>query len=177
MAHASSSGFKRFWGVRGPPSDVFLHAGQVVTAAESKRVTTILGSCVAVCLWDTKLRVGGMNHFLLPHGQDGRTGVGRFGETAMAHLIAEMAALGSRKRDLEAKVFGGACVLEGVRRARGNVPHVGEMNVVLAVAVLREEGIPVVARDVGGPKGRKVIFDTGDGTVWIRRLGGMNGHP
>jgi chemotaxis protein CheD len=156
---------------------VFLHAGQIFTSAEPKTVATILGSCVSVCLWDSRRLVGGINHFLLPHGEGGRSGSGRFGETAMMRLIAGMGALGSRKRDLKAKVFGGSCVLRDAQHPGSKVLHVGERNVELAMAMLREEGIPVIAVDVGGPNGRKVIFDTGDGTAWVRRLGGMNGHP
>jgi len=146
---------------------VYLHAGQVVVSREPSAVTTILGSCVAVCLWDPLLGAGGMNHFLLPHWAGNGDSSPRFGNVAVQGLVQQMLRLGSRTANLQAKVFGGACVL-GAFRARAE--HLGTKNVQVARAVLAAEGIPIVAEDAGGDRGRKVIFHTDDGTVWIRRL-------
>jgi chemotaxis protein CheD len=86
---------------------------------------------------------------------------------AVDRLVAELAALGSRKVDLQAKVFGGAAVVEAFRdRER----HLGSANVELARALLREHGIAVVAEDVGGRRGRKVIFQTDTGIVLVRLI-------
>jgi chemotaxis protein CheD len=129
-----------------------------------------LGSCVSVCLWDSTLRAGGINHFLLPHQRDGRSGTGRIGDIATDRLIAQMRALGSRSENLTAKVFGGANVLRGNNQATGRAFHVGERNVEVAMAILERAHIPVIAEDVLGAHGRKVFFHTGEGSVWVRRL-------
>ncbi len=151
-------------------SAVFLYPGQIFVSAEAEYVSTILGSCVSVCLWDRKRRVGGINHFLLPHERGGRPGTERMGDVAMDRLFAKMSALGCRNEDLRAKVFGGANVLKGANRASGHTFHVGKKNVEVAMAFLSQAQIPVVAEDVLGAHGRKVIYNTDDGSVWLRRL-------
>ena len=152
------------------PEDVgkkYVLPGRLFVTAEPYAVTTILGSCVAVCLWDPTLRAGGINHFLLPHWAGPRQSSARFGNLAMEQLIEQTLALGSRQRDLRAKVFGGARVLD---HPDGDSHHLGARNVEVARQILAQEGIPVVAEDVGGKGGRKVIFHTLDGSVLLRRF-------
>ena len=145
----------------------YLHAGQIHVSADPCRVSTILGSCVAVCVWDPQARIGGVNHFLLPYCADGNLATPRFGNVAVASLIQGLLALGAHRSRLQAKVFGGACVIEAFR---GSGRHLGEKNVEMALSVLAEAVIPVVAQDVGGHHGRKLIFDTGGGAAWVRGL-------
>lgn len=146
---------------------VYLHAGQVFAAAEPYAVSTILGSCVAVCLHDPVARAGGMNHYLLPYRVGDGHASARFGTVAVKQLIGALLALGCTKPNLRAKLFGGARVLEG---GRAGEPHLGLKNVEVALELLRDEGIPVVDEDVGGRHGRKLIFQLDDGTAWIRRI-------
>ena len=146
---------------------LYLHAGQIHASADPCRVTTILGSCVAVCVWDPESRVGGVNHFLLPFCADNALATPRFGNVAVARLVERVLALGGRRGRLRAKVFGGACVIEAFR-AGGR--HLGQKNVEAALRVLDERAIPVVASDVGGQRGRKLVFDTGAGAAWVRGL-------
>ena len=159
--------------LEGPPGPaaagprLYLHAGQIHASAEPCRVTTILGSCVAVCVWEPRAQIGGVNHFLLPYCAGNGLSTPRFGNVAVASLIEKLLALGARKGSLQAKVFGGACVIEAFR---GSARHLGEKNVEMALSALGEAGIPVVARDVGGQRGRKLVFDTGGGAAWVRRL-------
>lgn len=131
-------------------------------------VTTILGSCVSVCLWDSKLRIGGINHYLLPHGSDGDRSSERFGDVAIRILIEKLLTLGSTKRNLVAKLFGGACLLEDMEDAR---KYVGEKNVEVARRLLEEEKIPLVGEDVGGRCARKIIYRSEDGAAWVKRIG------
>ncbi len=145
----------------------YVFPGRLFVTAEPYAITTILGSCVAVCLWDPILRAGGVNHFLLPHWAGPGQSSARFGNQAMEQLTEETLALGSRRRDLQAKVFGGAHVLD---QPQGDGRHLGTRNVEVAHQVLAREGIPVVAEDVGGKGGRKVIFHTIDGSVLLRRF-------
>jgi chemotaxis protein CheD len=149
----------------GDRAQVYLHAGQIAVAARPTAVTTILGSCVAVCLYDPAARVGGMNHFLLPlHVERERSP--RFGTVAVPQLVEEVVRAGASRSALVAKVFGGASVIGAFRTSR----NLGEENAILAVRLLEEAHIPVLDRDVGGTKGRKVIFHVDDGTAWVRQL-------
>ncbi len=147
-----------------PRRSVYLHAGQVHASAEPSSVVTVLGSCVAVCLCDREAGVGGMNHFLLPHPTV-REQSPRFGAVAMPHLVEQVLKLGARRERLEAKVFGGACVIEAFKGR-----NLGTENVELALKALEEAGVPVVERDVGGHNGRKLVFHTDVGAAWVRRL-------
>ncbi len=145
----------------------YLHPGQLFASKESHEVTTILGSCVAVCLWDPGVRIGGINHYLLPSfGSDGVASP-RFGDISIRALIAKLLAIGCDCRRLQAKLFGGACVLEAFRERKN---HLGSQNVLTARELLAVEAIPVVAEDVGGHKGRKLVFLTDDGSAWIKEL-------
>lgn len=141
----------------------YLHAGHMVVSRDPCRVTTVLGSCVAVGLWDPATGVGGVNHFLLPQGSESP----RFGNIAVRMLIREVVAAGARRRSLQAKLFGGACVL---RAFKGGGSHLGQKNVEVARQILIDEGIPVAAQDVEGERGRKLIFQTHDGAAWVRSL-------
>ncbi len=150
-----------------PPRPVFLHAGQLIESADPCRVTTILGSCVAVGVWDVWSGVGGINHYMLPLAAAQRSGSARFGSVALPLLLTRLTALGARQGGLRAKVFGGACVLEAMRESA-----LGGKNVELARRFLAERGIPIVAEDVGGDRGRKLVFTTGDGAAEVRFLTG-----
>lgn len=145
----------------------YLLAGQLVISEEPCQVTTILGSCVAACIWDPVQAVGGLTHFLLPTGPERGPTSPKFGNTAISRLLEGLVRLGGRPERLQAKVFGGACVLEPMR---GRERHLGLQNVEIALRLLGERGIPILARDVGGERGRKLIFHTDTGGSWIRLL-------
>jgi chemotaxis protein CheD len=149
----------------GSRAHVYLHAGQLVAAAVPTAITTVLGSCVAVCLHDPITRTGGMNHFLLPlHVERDRSP--RFGTIAVPGLVDELVRAGASRRALVAKVFGGASVIAGLARGR----RLGEENAKLAFRLLEEARIPVLDQDVGGSRGRKVVFFADEGTAWVRQL-------
>lgn len=145
---------------------LFLHSGQVLVTPEPRRIMTIIGSCVSVCLWEPRRRHGGINHFLLAHPpatlHRSMLRPLSYGELAIPELIQRMCALGSRPGELQAKVFGGSEAVGG----RGP----GSQNVIVAMDLLAQWGIPLSALDVAGPRGRKLIFDTSDGGVLVRRL-------
>src|SRR5262245_44449231 len=102
--------------------NAYLHPGQIFATAEPCEVTTVLGSCVAVLLYDPVRCAGGASHYLLPYAE--REGSLRYGNIAIAQLLSRMLALGCRQRNLLAKVFGGACML-----ARENGASLGLKNV------------------------------------------------
>jgi len=137
--------------------------GEYYVTGEDMIVSTVLGSCVAVCLTDTEGGIGGMNHFLLP---DGGGATGRYGVYAMELLINGLMKAGARRHMLEAKVFGGAAVLRGATAIQ-----VGQRNVAFVDGFLEREGIRVAARDVLGEGARKVLLFPDTGRVLARRLG------
>jgi chemotaxis protein CheD len=149
----------------GARPQVYLHAGQVAVAADPTAIVTVLGSCVAVCLWDPATRIGGVNHFLLPHHVE-RERSARFGNVAVPELVDAVVRAGARRGSLVAKVFGGACVLGVARHAR----RLGDENAALALHLLEEARIPVLDRDVGGERGRKLVFVSDEGTAWVKLL-------
>lgn len=148
----------------GERSSVYLHGGQVAVAGEPTAITTVLGSCVAVCLYDPVARLGGMNHFLLPHHVE-RERSPRFGTVAVPQLVEALVEAGASRAELKAKVFGGSSVLDAFRHR-----NLGDENASLALRLLEEAGVAVVEQDLGGQRGRKLIFHTDDGTAWVRHL-------
>jgi chemotaxis protein CheD len=136
--------------------------GEYFVDAEDIPIMTTLGSCIAACLWDRQARIGGLNHFLLPDGDDGS---GRYGSYAMELLINEMMKRGASRGSLEAKVFGGGQVIEGMSQL-----NVGERNTRFVLDYLRCERIPVVGKDVLDIYPRKVCFLPASGKAMVKRL-------
>jgi chemotaxis protein CheD len=150
-----------------PPFSAFVHAGQLFTSAAPTVVSTILGSCVAVCLWDPSRRTGGVNHYLLPRWTGQGEASLRFGNIAIATLIADLVTRGCRPRDLRARVYGGAA---GVAAGGASPGEFSAQNVAVARRLLRAAGIRVASEDVGGDRSRKVMFRTDDGSVTVRTV-------
>jgi len=147
----------------------YVHPGQIVVSGGTEAFTTILGSCVSVCLHDPKIGVGGLNHFLLPMACPPEQMPGRYGPTAMSQLVSAMLANGAVQGRLVAHVVGGASVLAGFG-ADGN--HLGMRNVTMARDYLAAHRIPVLSIDVGGTRGRKLVFSPRDGLTYIHMIGG-----
>jgi chemotaxis protein CheD len=147
-----------------PAVQVSLKQGEIQFGIEPTVLNTILGSCVAVCLWDCKRGVGGMNHFVLPSDPKGERNP-RYGDVAIDELIAGLRHIGSRLSDLQAKIFGGAAVLPV-----GGGQSVGTSNVLLALQRLSFERIPVTGRRTGGTLGQQIRFHTKTGEVFYRYL-------
>ncbi len=131
------------------------------------QIRTILGSCVAICLWDSRQRAGGMNHFLLPASSKGHPATTRFADVATETLLDKLQALGCRLPHLQAKIFGGASMFQ--KQDRHSV-SLGAKNVAAALQLMGSAGIPVVVQETGGTHGRKIIFNTDDGIVWCQRI-------
>jgi chemotaxis protein CheD len=148
------------------PLAVYLPPGLLYAAATPAAVTTVLGSCVAVCLFDAAAGVGGLNHYLLPYWNGEGLASPKYANIALPKLLEKLLALGSRRQNLKAKLFGGGAVFQNV----GGLFGVGERNIMYAEQYLAEAGIPVVARDVGEGFTRKVIFHLHTGEAYVRKL-------
>jgi chemotaxis protein CheD len=143
--------------------------GEYFYTREDLMITTVLGSCVAACIGDRELGIGGMNHFLLP-GNTGDTDSPvsesmRYGSYAMEVLINDLLKAGARRARLEAKVFGGGHVLPGL-----NSINVGGRNASFVLSYLRTDNIPVLVEDLLDVYPRKVCYFPHSGKVMVRKL-------
>jgi len=143
--------------------------GEYFVSSEDMMVMTVLGSCIAACIWDGRARAGGMNHFMLPDGEGGEGG-GRYGSYAMELLINKLLKCGARRETMQAKVFGGAQVMAGFTSM-----NVGERNTKFVLEYLSTERIPVVSQDVLDIHPRKVCFFPVSGKALVKRL--AHAHP
>ena len=137
--------------------------GEYYVTTDELVIMTVLGSCIAACIWDPKVRVGGMNHFMLPEG--GSDSGGRYGSYAMELLINEMMKLGARRETMQAKVFGGGQVMSSF-----TTMNVGERNTKFVLDYLQTERIAVVSKDVLDIHPRKVCFFPVTGKAMVKRL-------
>ena len=143
---------------------VYLHPGGFWCEPSPAAITTVLGSCVSVCLWDPQTALGGVNHYILPRG--GAAVSARYGNHAMSMLLDRVLEIGARRETLLACVFGGASLMPG----EGKGPALGSRNVAEAFEFLERNDIAVLRHDVEGRQGRKLTFRTVDGTTLIRKL-------
>ncbi len=152
-------------------SMVIIQPGEFYISNSEESIATVLGSCIAVCLYDTKNLIGGMNHFMLPgdfRDEDiFKSKSGRYGMFAMEKLINAMLKKGGKKENFIAKVFGGAHVLN-FRKTDGNIP---DANISFVKTYLAFEEIKIISSDLGGNIGRKIIFfPKNNGKVLVKKL-------
>lgn len=140
--------------------------GELHASREPIIITTLLGSCVAACLYDEDAGVGGMNHFMLPESKTNPSISASFGVHAMEMLINAIMKLGGNRKRLKAKLFGGGRVV----RATHERWNVGARNVEFAMSFLDTERIPLVAERTGGELGMNVQFNTRTAKVLVRLL-------
>lgn len=146
-----------------PLNKHFLFPGTIFAEPHEYLISTVLGSCVAVCLWDNVNRKGGMNHIMLPLWNGEGLATPKYGNIAMEKLLSKVLSIGCRREHLLAKVFGGA----NVSGTGLEVFMIGDRNISLAFQMLEEFRIPVVANDVGGKIGRKIIMNSESGVVLV----------
>ena len=146
--------------------EVTIYAGGVHASQEPMVIKTLLGSCIAVCLFDPSAQIGGMNHFLLPNSSDvgDRSAPLRFGVPAMDYLIRMMLTLGATHDRCVARIFGGGHVLKSAE----SVPSIPQRNIDFIRKFLADTGIPVLTEDVGGRHARHVTFQTHTGRAFVK---------
>lgn len=161
----------RYWDKRMNVPAAKIMPGECYVSRSGEMIVTVLGSCVAACIRDKQLGIGGMNHFMLPQesafSTDNWGGQAshalRYGNWAMEYLINAILKLGGTRRNLEVKVFGGGNVMR-------NMSDIGERNVEFVMRYLYEENFDVAAKDVGTVYPRKVLYFPDTGAVKVRKL-------
>lgn len=147
---------------------VFLLPANIHVSVRPICIATLLGTCVAVCLWDVKTKIGGMNHYLLPLWNGEGLASPKYGNIAIEKLIATLENVGAERRHMVAKVFGGRAQSDG-----GSVAYnIGIRNAQIAKQMLADYNIPVVAENVGGEFGMNIRFDTSSGVVMLKYIKG-----
>lgn len=152
--------------------------GEFFMSTSDCLIATTLGSCISACIWDENVKIGGMNHFMLPMsakeehevnwGSRGKVSdATRYGNFAMEHLINMVLKHGGQRANLKAKVFGGGKVLK-------KMSDVGERNIDFVFDYLDNEGIDVIKSDTGLTHPRKVLFNPLDGTAFIKKLDNLH---
>lgn len=143
--------------------------GEYYVTLQDELITTVLGSCVSVCVRDRVFEIGGMNHFMLPQCGKARVSsvslgdAARYGNYAMEHLINKLLSNGAKRNNLEVKVVGGGKVIEGMM-------NVGMKNIEFILDYLRVEGLEIVSQDLGGEFPRKVVYHPRTGRLLVRKM-------
>lgn len=146
-----------------------INAGEYYVSREDELIGTLLGSCVAVCLYDSHSMISGMNHFMLP-GRISKVDIfqdrsAKYGIIAIRELINAMEKNGAQHKHLSAKVFGGGNTID-IERKIHTIP---EDNVRLAKILLEIEDIPIVEADTHGLYTRKLLMDVISGKVYLKK--------
>ncbi len=165
----------KFWTERGLYISNVPQAGYKITNDPDEVLSTVLGSCVAVCARDPITGEGGMNHFLLPTPTDGGYGdvestAMRYGSFAVERMINKLIANGAERKRIEIKVFGGANMFNGTSR-------IGSRNADFVEEYLAEEGFRIKKSDLRGDLARKVRFHPATGEAWVKKLNRFDNAP
>lgn len=137
-------------------TQVVIQGEYIISSDENCVFTTILGSCIACCIYDPVNSIGGMNHFLLPG--EGANISRSHGQSLMVGLISDLIKQGAARKYLQAKLFGGAYIQEGL-------PEIGEANIKFAKKFLRGMDIKCVERSLGGRLARRLHFSPTTGNI------------
>jgi chemotaxis protein CheD len=150
---------------------IFLLPGQFCFSVKGVQLHTVLGSCVAIALWHSHMKVGGMCHFVLPgvppaEDSSAYKTEGYYAPGAMALFERAAQTFGVSLSQCQGKVFGGANLIE--TDSASSCGSIGTRNTEAALSMLEERGVEVLATHVGGAGGRRVIMDLSNGDVWVR---------
>ncbi|MFW5808723.1 MAG: chemotaxis protein CheD [Spirochaetota bacterium] len=142
--------------------------GDILVCSEPGVLRTVLGSCVALCMYDIKKKIAGLAHVVLPryNGRDSRS---RFADTAYTLLLERLCSSGARKKYLVARLAGGARMF--IVSNRSPFADIGTQNASVLRESLNRDGIPLLSENIGGERGMVVTFASGNGTITIRLLG------
>lgn len=140
--------------------------GRIAVARNPESLTAILGSCIGVTLYHPRFRIGAMAHVVLPKSTGRNALPGKFADTVIPRMIQEIEKAGGRRAGLVAKMTGGACMF-------GNTGpfQIGQANANAVRDALDGAGIRILATDIGGSKGRRVVFNADNGELTIEIVG------
>lgn len=146
-------------------------ADAAVVYSPDKLITMGLGSCIGIALYDSEKKIGGLVHIMLPDSSQFKNIVNplKYADLGVEYLLKKMMDLGCRKTSITAKIAGGASMFNFSDKKISS--DVGKRNSEAVIEVIKRLSIPLLAKDVGGNKGRTMIFDSKDGRVMIKSIG------
>ena len=142
----------------------FIHVGEIYIGTKPTEISTILGSCISVCIYDKIQRIGGMNHYLVPLWNENGLQSPKYGNISIPRLIDNMLNIGCRIYNMEAKIFGGANVIDVISESM----MIGRKNILIAKEILKEYNIPITAEDISGSNGRRIMMRSDTGKVFLK---------
>ncbi len=160
---------KRYWDYRNSGYVAKILPGEYYVTYHNEILMTVLGSCVAACIRDKIIGIGGMNHFMLPHITSDRwehtraSAASRYGSVAMEYLINEILKHGGKRENLEVKLFGGGSIMQ-------NIGNIGQQNIEFVKNYVKMEGLKLLAEDLGNIYPRKILFFPSTGLARVKKL-------
>jgi chemotaxis protein CheD len=145
---------------------VFLKPGELYIGTEPAIISTILGSCLSITMFNTRLRLGGICHALFP--TDPKQAQGKefcYVDGSVSYMLNEFGKMGIKKNEIEVKAFGGANIIDATYKK-----SVGQANIEAVFNIIKDEGLKMLTHDLGGTLGRKIIFSTHTGRVLLKKL-------
>lgn len=139
----------------------YLLPGEMIVTSDAMKISTVLGSCISVCLYSPLEKIAAMNHFVLPFNTKNDPNRSRYGDTSIEDMILKMIQKGAEKKHINARIYGGSSMFIN----ESNEFRIGERNTESAVKSLKKMGIPIVIKETGGNFGRRVLFDTSAGII------------
>lgn len=165
---------KRYWDSGRGSVVAKVLPGEFYVSKNNELISTVLGSCIAACVYDEVLGIGGMNHFMLPiqkgvELKNAHSLSCRYGNWAMEYLINEVLKNGASRCNLKVKLFGGGKIISAMT-------DIGLGNISFAAAYIKEEALNLVAHDMGGPWPRKIFFHPNTGKVHMKKLKNLHNN-
>ena len=142
----------------------YIHVGEIFVSSTPTEINTILGSCVAICLFDKVEEIGAMNHYLVPLWNENGLQSPKYGNISIPKMIDAMLAKGCKIHNMEAKVFGGANVIDVQQEAM----MIGRKNIIIAKEILNEYKIKITGHDVAGTRGRRIMMQSDTGKIFLK---------
>jgi chemotaxis protein CheD len=144
----------------------YLYPANLFAPKEHYLINTLLGSCIAICMYDPISQTGGMNHYMLPLWNGEGLASPKYGNIAIEKLLDNLQKNGAKKQNIIAKVFGGGEVIE----SQHHYFNIGQRNIEVAHKMLKDLHIPIKGESTGGKLGRKIQFDTLSGSVKMKYI-------
>lgn len=142
----------------------FIHVGEIFVGIRPTEIVTVLGSCVGVCLYDRVEMIGAMNHYLLPLWNGNGLESPKYGNISIPKMIENMENIGCSRRNIEAKLFGGA----NIHKTNSEGQMIGQKNILIAKEILKSYGILIKAEDTGGNNGRRIMMISDENRIMVK---------
>ncbi len=153
--------------------EYYLKIAEMKIAVKEDTIKTVVGSCIALCLWDQTALAGGMVHIMMPESNGYKVeSKGKYADTAVESLLNEMLNNGCKKENLIAGISGGASMFSNNNGKIDDI-SIGEKNSQVVKQYLHKFRIPIKSEDIGGNTGRRVVFEPSNGKITIKTLDTM----